>query len=743
MTSLLDLLLAIALAAPAGGSIRGTVIDTRGGAPVGQVAVRLQATGERVVTDDEGRFAFDAVAPGDHELYVSAVDFILVRRALRVDDGAPTTVVIALSEGTGTYTEAVDVRGTAPPPPREPGVPAAERLSGRELQALRGVLANDPLRAVQMLPAVAASDDFRSEFAIRGGGLGRMSFTFEGISTPFLLHTVQQVHDSGSVAMINGDVVEDISVANGSYPQRYGNRIAAEIGFRLREGSRDRTQTHVAVSAIDASSVVEGPLGRTKRGSWLATARKSYLDLIVDRLYPEQNISFGFLDSQTKLVYDAAPHHQLQLATTVGRSRLERTPDALGAGNLRDASNQSIVSVATWRYRPSPRLTLDQRLAYTDNRFTNASRDGAELDGGSGRDVLYRADGSYVAAPAVTVDAGGELRRSAASEREQRLLGGRFQSRENFSAAATNLSAYAQARFGAARASITPGLRVDRRGLSGTTTASPWAQAVWPLSPSLTLRAGGGIYRQEPTFAEVLGLRGTDSLALERAVHVDGGIEGRIGSASRWQVTAYNRQDRNLVGLPGADNRIAANALVPASLTSRYQNLSDGYARGVEWLVQRQTPNGISGWASYALGFVRYRDRATGEGFWGDFDQRHTVNAYGTFRKSDRLSFSARFRAGSNFPTAGYWTERDGLYYLSTERNTLRIPAYSRLDVRMNRTFTWNQRRLTLFVEAINVLNQENVRFQLPSVNRRTFEATGLYDTMAPFIPSVGILVDF
>jgi uncharacterized protein (DUF2062 family) len=61
----------------------------------------------------------------------------------------------------------------------------------------------------------------------------------------------------------------------------------------------------------------------------------------------------------------------------------------------------------------------------------------------------------------------------------------------------------------------------------------------------------------------------------------------------------------------------------------------------------------------------------------------------------------------------------------------------------MNRTFTWDRRRLTLFIEAINVLNQNNVRYQSPSVNRRTLEATGLFESMVPIIPAFGVLVDF
>ena len=744
------LLLAVALrltslAPPeAGGTIRGVVVDTRGGAPIGNVAVRLQATGQRVVTDATGQFSFDDVASGDQELYVSAVDFILIKRIVHVVADAAVDVTIVLSEGTGTYTESIDVTGSAGPSTRrELSVAASQVLTGRELQALRGVLANDPLRAVQTLPAVAASDDFRSEFAIRGASLPQMSFGFEGIATPFLLHTVQQVHDSGSVAMVNGDVVEEISVSNGAYPQRYGNRIGPEVGFRIREGSRDRLQSHVAVSAIDASAVVEGPLGNAKRGSWLFTARKSYLDLLVDRLYPDQNISFGFVDSQAKFVYDVTPRHRIQVATTVGRSELHRKPDTLGAGTLRDADNRSLVSVLTWRYLPSARFSFDQRLAVVDNDFANTSRDGAELDGGSSRDVLYRADAS-IAAPKGSVDVGGELRRAGASEREQRLAGGRFQARESFDASATNASAYGQIRFGnVARASITPGIRIDSRSLTDTLTTSPWVQASLALSSTLLLRGGAGIYHQEPEFAQVLGLRGNPSLGIQRATHVDIGVEGRIGSAARWQVTIYDREDRDLVRLPNAENRVVNGVFVPASLTSRYANALDGYARGVEWLVHRQSSSGFSGWASYALSFTHYHYVTNGESFWGDYDQRHTINVYGNYRHSDRVSFSARFRAGSNFPTVGYYTEQDGVYYQHSDRNTLRIPAYSRLDIRMNRTFTWDRRRLTLFIEGINVLNQNNVRYQLPSVNRRTLEATGLFDSMVPIIPTFGVLVDF
>ena len=82
------------------GTIHGIVLDARGGTPVARVAVRLQTTGQIVVTDDQGRFEISEVPAGNQELSVSAVDFIVVKQAVAVQTGAVADVTIVISEGT-------------------------------------------------------------------------------------------------------------------------------------------------------------------------------------------------------------------------------------------------------------------------------------------------------------------------------------------------------------------------------------------------------------------------------------------------------------------------------------------------------------------------------------------------------------------------------------------------------------------------------------------------------------------
>ena len=113
------------------------------------------------------------------------------------------------------------------------------------------------------------------------------------------------------------------------------------------------------------------------------------------------------------------------------------------------------------------------------------------------------------------------------------------------------------------------------------------------------------------------------------------------------------------------------------------------------------------------------------------------------------MSFSSRFRAGSNFPVPGYFESRETsslqspAYFLSAARNTMRVPVYSRLDLRANRAFWWRATRPTLFAEVLNVYARENVRASRPGINGITHQVFGIFDSMFPLIPSAGLSLEF
>ncbi len=727
------------------GAIHGRVVDARTGAGLGNVLVLVEDGGPSTRTDASGAFELPRVEAGARRLYVSVVGYILVRRDVQVERRAALTVTIPLSEGTGTYTETVTVEADRFRS-AEPAVAAQHVLGSADIQNLRGVLADDPLRAVQVLPGVAAGDDLRSEFSVRGSHFSHVNMTVDGFSTPFVLHTVRAVEDvsaSGSVAMINSDVLEDVTLLNGGYPQRYGDRTGAEVDFRLREGSRERRQARVAVSGTSASLVLEGPLGGARRGSWLMSARQSYLDLVVDQIYEEEEgVNFGFSDAQAKLVFDMTPAQRATLTLIAGRSKLEERRQDLDADDFFTGRNASAIAIGTWRYT-APRGILTGRLLASLNRFSNHAADDTTLDDGHDAQGAGRIDASLTAAAGLQLDAGVQAEWTDETRMRQRFTQGRYRVINEFGGRATRTGGYAQLRWSAGPLTLVPGARADHWSLTGETTASPWLQGDWKLTSTMSLRGGAGVYRQFPDFDQVIGSLGQRDARAQRATQYDLGFEQRLGQSMRWQVTVYDREEHGFFRRPGAETRLVLGRVVRGSTSAPFQQSLDGFARGVELLVQRKSTSGVSGWLSYSFGRNRVSDQRTRETYWADLDQRHTLNLYVFHRISDRTSVSAKLRAGSNVPAPGYYTRQGDEYFVSSARNEVRLPYYSRVDVRVNRTFNWSRKRLTLFGEIVNVLNRDNVRFNPPGVSTATGRVSRIFESMIPIVPSAGILIEF
>jgi TonB dependent receptor/CarboxypepD_reg-like domain len=735
--------------------VSGTVIDDRTEKPIKGVLVYVEHQSLVAESDDEGRFSL-SVPRGQHTITASVIGYALLQTDVDVG-AAPIDLTIRLSEGAGSYTERLTVSGSLRG--ESDSVPGSTSLHGRELENLRGAVLDDPLRAIQSLPAATATDDFYSEFAVRGNPFRYVGMVVDGVPTRYLLHAVNGITDGGSIAMINSETLGSVSLLPGSYPQRTGRRLGAQIDMTTREGSRDQFRGRAGLSGTSAGFMAEGPMAGGK-GSWLVSVRRSYLDYLIKRIDPEAGFAFGFVDAQAKAVYDVSPRHQLSVAALGGRAVFDEGDPDIGTNEIREGISRAWLASVSWRYLPSPRVALTQRVYSTGLRFHNDNTVGATLDAARFTELGWRVDGSFAPSARILMEFGGDA---------QRLNGDSFIARQpsatsaqvtlnRFDEHTSAASAYGQVRLGLGpRFTITPGTRVDRWSLTRTTTASPWVNAEVRLTERTRLRGGSGVYRQFADLDQVYGLHaGGRELRPERAVHVDLGVEHTLPRETRLLFNVYSRHERDVLWTTGSEpHRSSSGAIVPGAFDAPWVNALRGEARGVEVVARRDAADGFSGWAGYAIGRFRYTNTQTGEQFWADADQRHTLSLYGNYRLSSRASVSARFRYGSNYPVAGYIglaqaslganpliDGRPLFSGLVSERNTLRLPDYARLDVRADRAFNWSGRRLVLFVEVANVLNRTNLRNASYFVDRagRVLETT---ESLMPIVPSGGFAFEF
>jgi len=381
--------------------VSGIVVDQRTGAPLAGVIVRVGPPPVLVESDADGHFALD-LPPGSYELTFSIIGYALVRQPITLlPGGAAESLRVELAEGAGPLEEHVDVVGAAP---RDgDAAPAGATIHGRDLEALRGVTLDDPIRAMHALPAATVTDDFHSEFAVRGLGFDHTSLVVDGVPTRYLMHSVHGVSDGGSIAMLNSDAIASVSMLPGSYPQQFGRHIGAELAIETRDGDRSRYHARVGLSGTSATILAEGPLG-TSRGSWLVSARRSYLDLLLNRIDDENSLAFAFSDVIGKLTIDTGAKNQVEVLAVTGRSRFDEKADDLGLNDEARVSGYTWLGAVSWRYTPSASWTITNRVYTAGLSFLNTNPVGEVLDESRNHDAGWRGSMTFAPAKSWVVD---------------------------------------------------------------------------------------------------------------------------------------------------------------------------------------------------------------------------------------------------------------------------------------------------------------------------------------------------
>jgi hypothetical protein len=486
--------------------------------------------------------------------------------------------------------------------------------------------------------------------------------------------------------------------------------------------------------------VLEGPLGRARRGSWLTSIRRSYIDWLIRKIYPSIDGTLGFSDLQSKLAYDLTPRQQLQFVVIAGDAAF-RNDNVSPANGIHLADSKSVLASTMWRYTRRSWL-VSERVSFVGSQFQDLGLSGQELGRGYARSLVWRGDASWFLTSTWTVEFGAksEWQHQTLTQRNFTLVSGKPQPRIFASDGnETDLgSGWGQLRRRTATGGFSVGTRVTTDTLSSRTIASPWALAERTTGP-LTFRASAGTAHQFPELEIQRGLTGRIP---ERAEMVDVGVEGALAGGMRWQATAFGRRDENVVRRIGEDRLVGGTRVVAATFAEFASSLN-GTTRGIDLLFGRRAASGLTGWVSYTYARTRYHDRITGEDFDGDFDQRHTLNLFGQERLSYRATISAKLRLGSNFPLVGYFQGTTETLRLGAERNQVRLPNYARLDVRANYAFAFDRRQLTLFVEVVNATGRANLGQAPGFISGSGFMVLNETQKLLPFLPSAGILIEF
>lgn len=730
-------------------ALRGRVVVARTGEPIAKVRIIANAAEQSTTTDDNGEFTLHDIPAGQVDLYITTVNYGLVKKTITLKAGENELFLIALNEDAAALTEKVTI--TADPyETGETNAASEQTLNKRELQTLASVLLGDPVRAAQALPGVTANDDFRSEFAIRSAGFDRIGLYLDDVLTDNFVHTVQGgFPDTGSLSVVNADTVSSVSLMSGAFPSKYGDRTAAVLDVRSRDGNRVKPTGRVAASLSGLSGIVDGPFAGD-RGSYLFAARKSYVGYLVRRINDTNQFTnnppvLGFADVQGKALYDLSERNQAGVSVIYGAFNYDRNRDRnlLGVNNVFRGDSRNLLLNGHWSFTRDTHFFWQTRVFGLRTSFKNVNGEETTLDDGKRTQFGGRSDVNFQASGSHRIEAGLYIRslRVDTFSRRFDFFAGTF-AVTGFNRRGMEQGHYAQDTWSNERTglSLTGGARLEHSGATGETLLSPRASFSWAISDAWRIRAAAGRYYQFPDFEQMFGRLGNPGLRAEGSTHYNASIERLFGDRIRLRAEVYDREDINLF-FSLSEPRVVGNSVTFTEFP--FRNALSGHARGVELTLQRRSANKLAGWISYAYSSSELTDVGTALSFVSDTNQRHTVNVYGSYRFTETWNLSGAWRYGSGQPIPGFFRQVGSGYFLSTNRNLTRLPDYSRADLRLSKAFLFKKWKLTLTGEVINAMNRNNVRyagFDGFGFDGRVF---GQLDRVLPILPSAGVVIEF
>lgn len=724
------------------GVMRGRVMEKGARSVVGgaQVFARpVVKTGEpeapfqEAVADAAGRFELRGLRPGPNEIKVIATDYEALLTTEEIPAEGTLEVTLRLRP-TVEQEYGLVVRGQ-----KEEQDVTRRVITADELARLPGTQ-GDVLRGLQNLPGVARPPLSGGVLIVRGSAPEDTQTFLNGMPIPLLYHF------GGLNAVVSSDLLTQIDFLPGVFSARYGRALGAVIDASSAPGKEPELHGSVDTDIFDTGVYVQGPIGQDavkKDSTFAVAARRSYADALLP-------VALGIANQEDRLGFTTAPRYW-DYQVTAGTKMLGGKGQILAFGSS-DVLELLFTDPAIGEQFFSSSTLFHQIQATWSKQIAPGVKRSAAVSTGLTRLAFQappfftfeleniasaaRLDWANVISDRVALSYGLDTQLNVADVAV--LVPGENNTniQNDIEARTPNAAAYVEARLTPVDGLIiSPGVRADYFGGSDSFTVDPRLQARWTIDLKTAIKGGVGVTHQDPQPQELDLVFGDPTLIPERATQVALGIERQFwGGKITSDLSFYYKYLDNLVTQDGSGQTIA-------DVTT---NDEIGRVRGMELLLRYPPDARFFGWVAYSLSKAERQD-PDDEGFrlFG-FDQTHVLTALGTYNITADWSVGFRFRYSTGNPdtpiVGGIFDSDDGSYFpVNGDTNSIRVPAFHQLDLRVDKTFRYDRWKLAAYLELLNTYNRQN-----PEAFFYNFDFTqqGTFNGL-PILPVLGVRGEF
>ncbi|HRC54566.1 MAG TPA: TonB-dependent receptor, partial [Kofleriaceae bacterium] len=650
--------------------------------------------------------------------------------------------------------EVIKVTGRAPS-----GAPL--HLGTEQIRSLPGA-GNDTLRALQSMPGVARTPFGLGGLALRGTAPRDTNVYLDGIEVPLLYHF------GGLASFLPTALVDEVTLTPGGASTRYGRGLGGVAEVTSRTGRGDSWRVGAELSLIHAAVVAEGPA--PGRGNWILGVRRSYFDAIAEAASLDLSLAPRYFDAQLRwesgngrwMAILFGSDDKLRLVPPEGDDT-----GGIDTSNVKDFSYRSRFLRLGLRYRAlfgSTALTVlpsvgvdavDGGANHNDvdkgiHRQTiplalrselSTSLGGGTLSLGIDAVAQYHSYEMLNTPPPTPSDPAPDMALSRKLDRW-----------------APDLGAWIEQSwfFWRDQLELRPGLRADYLGLPRKTSLDPRIVVHERLPYGIELEQSVGVYHAPPLVTDLDPIFGEREMLGSKAVQAALGAKVILGEDKELSATGYYQDLSQLpVDAVSAATPISNNGgtesggllgvsreLVDEQFGSySYREaVGTGRAYGVE-LIARKNAGRLTGWLAYTYGrsFRTNPTRGSGEVPYV-LDQPHTLTVLvsAALTRNWRLGARVRYATGNPFtPVASARYDTGAMRWIPTDGPILgaRLPAFTQLDVRIDRHWRTSIGTWALYLDVQNVNNRENPE----GVTYNEDFTRRSYTSGLPVFPSLGV----
>ena len=716
--------------------VKGTVIDKSSRQPLEFINVMIVGLNKGGVTNAEGKFSIGQVPPGIYRLQASAIGYKTVTTPEYILSTRDLHIQIEMEEN---QTELEGVTVTASPFRRDIESPVSLRIIGlQEIEKSPGAN-RDISRIVQSYPGVSFSPiGYRNDLIVRGGSPSENRFYLDGVEIPNINHFSTQGASGGPVGILNADLIREVNFYTGAFPTDKGNALSSVLDFKLRDGDMERNSLKATLGASEVSLASNGHLG--KKTSYLVSVRQSYLQFLFDML----GLPFlpTFTDAQFKLKTRFDARNELTVLGLGGIDKMKLNTKADDEDNeyilsyLPKIQQETFTLGAVYRHYAGAHVqSVVASHSYLNNRNTKYQQND-------------ESDPDHLMLRLRSTEQNTQLRlENSSSFRNWKVTVGTSLDYSQYSNTTfqkvytdhaqtfdyhTYLGIMRWGLFGTVnytsideRFTASLGLRADANNYSAamkdlSDQLSPRLSLSYQLTEHWSLSGNAGLYYQLPPYT-ALGFKNNNGLYANkyalRYMQVSQGSVGlnwRKGDTFEVSVEGFYKDYDKIPlsvadGIPltckGNDYGVIGNEL----LTSTAQGRSYGAELLLKWLIAKK----LNLASSFTLFKSEYRTDKESEYIASAWDNRFIFNLRGTYNLPRHWSVGMKVSCIGGAPYTPYdadksslvtaWNAQGKPYYDYTRYNEERLPAFTQVDIRIDKTFYLKRCMLGFYIDLQNI----------------------------------------